>query len=599
MSLYYETATILENKNRAGGSLKSRVYNSSNLKSSPGSIYALATKATQWADVLKDVIERSGLLAFEKKLTPHLALLLAHDILLAKEGIAAPKNHVLSLAISRHKARLSAELTRVRLKRGFGNIEELQTSLNTPLYTDDPDSGANVKAINGTGKFRHPRWIRINTLKTTLDEQLTTTFQAFTRVGSLQDILKPANGSNQNIYIDTHIPNLIALPPVTDLTRSSAYRTGQVILQDKASCFPAYLLNPQPSDGDLIDACAAPGNKTTHLVALLYELAPRSGDDRPNTNRHIFACERNSDRAATLTSMLDRAGAGSPTVTVLNKDFLALYPAEARFARVTALLLDPSCSGSGMIDRSDGEDETSPLALPSREAKLMVALGMEGRKGRKRKRSKGTGGWEEEKKDEEVAHEKGSKKESQVNANASPSIPTAHEIPVSEAQPSSLSTRLAALSAFQTRLLTHAFRFPSARRIVYSTCSVHCEENEAVVARALDSDIARSRGWRVLRREEQVVGMREWRRRGLKGDGGEWGEEVVQGSVRCEKGTAEGTMGFFVCGFVRDGQGEGEREGGWGDDWDGLWRETENGDTEGAGEEAEEEWQGFSDENEN
>ena len=66
MSLYYETAAILQNKSRVGGSLKSRVYNKQ-LKSSPVAVYALASKATQWADVLKEVIEQSGLLSVEKR----------------------------------------------------------------------------------------------------------------------------------------------------------------------------------------------------------------------------------------------------------------------------------------------------------------------------------------------------------------------------------------------------------------------------------------------------------------------------------------------------------------------------------------------------
>jgi len=29
-------------------------------------------------------------------------------------------------------------------------------------------------------------------------------------------------------------------------------------------------------------------------------------------------------------------------------------------------------------------------------------------------------------------------------------------------------------------------------------------------------------------------------------------EEVAEACIRCAKGTDEGTMGFFVCGFVRD-----------------------------------------------
>ena len=53
-----------------------------------------------------------------------------------------------------------------------------------------------------------------------------------------------------------------------DFHDSELYKDGSLILQDKASCFPAHVLKPTPG-AHCIDACAAPGNKTSHLAAML------------------------------------------------------------------------------------------------------------------------------------------------------------------------------------------------------------------------------------------------------------------------------------------------------------------------------------------
>lgn len=236
---------------------------------------------------------------------------------------------------------------------GFGSIEDLRK---------DIDGSALLTSTGDETPTRHPRWIRINTLKTTLEEELKQTFPAFTKVMSLQEIIS-APPISRSIYIDEHIPDLVAIASPEEPTTFPAYRAGKLILQEKASCFPAYLLDYNELGGDAIDACAAPGNKTTHIAAIVAS----SGMEGK-----VFACERDPERSKTLQKMVKIAGADDGLVTVKSKqDFTRLDPTKKEFANVKGLILDPSCSGSGIFGRDEGKvtvqlpdlnavDETKP-----------------------------------------------------------------------------------------------------------------------------------------------------------------------------------------------------------------------------------------------
>ena len=318
------------------------------------------------------------------------------------------------------------------------------------------------------------------------------------------------------IHVDKHVPDLIAVSGASDLAKTPAYLEGLIIFQDKASCFPAYLLNPKPMYGHVLDACAAPGNKTTHLAAISHESDAQ--------NQLIYACERDESRALTLNRMVQTAGASKFVTIRPGQDFLQLDPDKAPWNDVVFLLLDPSCSGSGMTAR----DESLRIVLPRKPS-----LKQPQDRSKKRKRKTTI----------EVTAEVKEIKE---------------EEPISEGQsPGQLSDRLSALSTFQSKLLEHAFHFPKARRITYSTCSIYAEENEHVVVKALNSEVARLRDWRLLPRGQQTSGMRSW---AIRGDhkaclevvaSTQKAKEFAEACIRCEKGTKEGTQGFFVAAFVR------------------------------------------------
>lgn len=391
---------------------------------------------------------------------------------------------------------------------------------------------------------------------------------------STSSVTPPENGNgnhHKKICLDAHVPNLIAVSPLSgvDFTKTEAYKEGKIILQDKASCFPAYLLDPHPHPdaeaGDVIDACSAPGNKTTHLAAILAERASSllklvgkkagdgQGEGRKSSSR-IFAFEKDKFRAKTLERMVGIAGSDGFTVVNPGVDFLKADPSAEEYSRVGSLLLDPSCSGSGIV----GRDVAPELHLPSLPGAAAATAGAGG---------KGSNNKNKRKRDSAGADEDGNRKKpalsqqqqqpmEMIDDDGKSTIPTSTQ---------DLQARISALASFQLTLLLRAFTFPAAKRITYSTCSIYAGENEHVVIKALNSDIARQRGWKILKRQDQVSGMREWDVRGsveacegFEGCAGEQAKEIAEACVRAYNvDDGRGVMGFFVAGFVRDGSVDG------------------------------------------
>ena len=94
--------------------------------------------------------------------------------------------------------------------------------------------------------------------------------------------------------------------------------------------------------------------------------------------------------------------------------------------------------------------------------------------------------------------------------------------------------RLWRLAAAQLKIVCKAFTFPHMRVVVYSTCSVHREENEDVVAKALE---AAAGEWRL------AMCLPDWPTRGLP--------DAPNGELCVRAGEHDETHGFFVARFER------------------------------------------------
>jgi len=120
------------------------------------------------------------------------------------------------------------------------------------------------------------------------------------------------------------------------------YLQGYFYLQNVASMLPAIILDPKPGE-TVIDMCAAPGGKATHMAQIM------------NNKGSLILIERNSKRIPALEINLRRMGVLNSIV--LNFDAINLQKLNIEADKV---LLDAPCTGEGLIrqDKSRKKSKT-------------------------------------------------------------------------------------------------------------------------------------------------------------------------------------------------------------------------------------------------
>jgi len=126
------------------------------------------------------------------------------------------------------------------------------------------------------------------------------------------------------------LPEGLVLDAPFDAYASPQWERGELMPQSRASMTVARLLAPEPGER-VLDLCAAPGAKTTHLGAL-------TGD-----TGELVAVERHPGRADALTTTLHRMHVTSARVVVADASAPHGHDAYDR------ALVDPPCSGLGTL----------------------------------------------------------------------------------------------------------------------------------------------------------------------------------------------------------------------------------------------------------
>ena len=164
--------------------------------------------------------------------------------------------------------------------------------------------------------------IRINTLKITLEAYRNALIEAGIDSKSLP------NGPLEGLLLASWPGSIRELP---------GYAEGWFYVQDAASMWVARLVNPQPGER-ILDMCAAPGSKTSHMAALAQNRV------------RITALDPAMRRVALLHENIMRLGLEN--IEVIQTDALDyLLPLESISEGYDKILVDAPCSGSGTVRR--------------------------------------------------------------------------------------------------------------------------------------------------------------------------------------------------------------------------------------------------------
>ncbi len=169
--------------------------------------------------------------------------------------------------------------------------------------------------------------------------------------------------TEQNIECNAHhfCPQGILLAQSADISQFPTFDDGGFSVQDGAAQQAATILNPQ-KDEHILDACAAPGGKTCHLL------------EQVNNQASLFALEKEPERIERLAENLYRLELDAE-VCVGDASMPEQWWNGKQFDKI---LLDAPCSATGIIRRHpDIKWHRTPEdieALVELQAKILTAL---------------------------------------------------------------------------------------------------------------------------------------------------------------------------------------------------------------------------------
>lgn len=177
-----------------------------------------------------------------------------------------------------------------------------------------------------------------------------------TRKGSRDDLLSLLHAQGASTRATDCSPAGIEILSSPGIAALPAYRDGWFLVQDEAAQLISRILAPRPGER-VLDACAAPGGKATHIAELM--------EDRGE----VVALESDAKRIGRIRENCNRLGI---TIVRPKTGDAAKYD-EGPFDRI---LIDAPCSGLGVLRRHpDGRWTKTEESIKERAALQKKILG--------------------------------------------------------------------------------------------------------------------------------------------------------------------------------------------------------------------------------
>ncbi len=133
------------------------------------------------------------------------------------------------------------------------------------------------------------------------------------------------------------LPQALRLPPSAGAVQQlPGFAEGWWTVQDSSAQLVGHLLDPQPGE-TVIDSCAAPGGKTTHIAELMQDQGV------------IWGCDRHQSRLRKLQQNAERLQLQSISIQVGDSRQMPQFSKPENQA--DRALLDAPCSGLGTLHR--------------------------------------------------------------------------------------------------------------------------------------------------------------------------------------------------------------------------------------------------------